>query len=810
MPIIKQKGFIHILGSILLLVILLGGVGVGLYLVQHSTIFKSKASQAPILDALEMTDSTGNPIQCDASTNPPTCNISSPEVNFKIKNINALITSATFNITKVVFAQEDSTGNTPGETPTTPVPVLDTSSNTQTCAQGNCNACATQTISACGNQNAYAGDCNFATACKNNPSGTYTCKSKENPNGCSFDQYDCSSCNSSVTGVGIINSVTTTPQSSPVSTNESSQCASDCNKCAKRYDSNLQKYTYDTCIDDKNQSSLQDPQSFCKNGATKFRCLASKNNNCVSDLEGSYSYTCPISTTPENASSPKPKVTVTSTSMNINGSNVTLGANFAQKITLPVADLTKESDIPIKIDAVYSDGQTKSFFITFHYKEKQATVPVVAKPSEQPIQTPIPANPISNNPSFACLPNPGLPIKVPVLVLEYYPPDPKNSNLLDGDETGWKEGAQADGRTIKFWEGKTLEMINKGIELINEATRYHGYKVANSPQFLNYSVLERKKYYQPIPNGYILEKKPKGNAVRPDYGGILKGLNICDYVDHKGVKEVWMYGYHNDNGIVPDESKMSSKYGDISNGQPKEESIPQQFRMPICKNSYVLYNFTYQPTGDPGNNLHNRMHQIENIIPFAEGSVFWPMRIWKGSDNSKGSIFWGNFSEVPNEFTGITTADGQRRIGYRSSCGNAHIPPNWTNAKKQEYRYDLNAQGEFNCETWNPDPSRTTYIKASCERWGCTDIGFYKWFMQNIPGYNNGIVYQGKSMRNWWEAMYDFNAFIEKDRSLFGGSIFCNSTTFQPQARVSTNQTGDVEKILQQYGEGGHEQETQP
>jgi len=58
-------------------------------------------------------------------------------------------------------------------------------------------------------------------------------------------------------------------------------------------------------------------------------------------------------------------------------------------------------------------------------------------------------------------------------------------------------------------------------------------------------------------------------------------------------------------------------------------------------------------------------------------------------------------------------------------------------------------------------------MNANCTQWGCTETGFYKWFMQNIPGYENGIVYKGIPMRNWWEAMYDFNAFIDAGRSLY-------------------------------------------
>lgn len=369
-----------------------------------------------------------------------------------------------------------------------------------------------------------------------------------------------------------------------------------------------------------------------------------------------------------------------------------------------------------------------------------------------------------------CIPVDSLPISVSVLVLEYYPRDSGNSNLLDGLETGWKQDASISGRTIQFWEEKTQEMISRGIPLINEATKYHGYKNATAPQFLNYQVLEKKKFYEPMPKGHLLENKPAGNAYRPDYGKILKNLNICDYVDNKGVKEVWIYGYHNDNGIVPDESRMSSRHGDISNSQPKEEGVAEQYRMPVCQNSYVLYNFTYQPNGDPGNNLHNRGHQIENIIPFAEGEGKWPPTV----ANTQGSIFWGDFSEYVQDNSPFVTQGGGRVSSYKSSCGNIHITPNWSNTKTQGYLYDLTETGSFNCETWHPDESKTIYSSANCDRWSCNDTGFYKWWMQNMPGFNNGIEYQGKKMRNWWEAMYDFNAFVDKGRSLFGESIFCD------------------------------------
>src|SRR3989344_372271 len=280
----------------------------------------------------------------------------------------------------------------------------------------------------------------------------------------------------------------------------------------------------------------------------------------------------------------------------------------------------------------------------------------------------------------ACI-NKNVPVSVPVLAMAYFPPDPNRPDYLDQEETGWG-GNNWSALTIKDWEQRTQQQIDTAIPYINEATKYHGYKDPNAVSSLNYSILDYKKFYEPMPRGDFAS----GTTYRVNYGKILRDQNICDYVDNRGVKEVWIYGYHSSK-IVPDESRMSSKYGDVSNSIPKEEYVPSEFKMPICNNSYVLYNFTYQPSGGIENNIHNRFHQIENVIPYAEGK--WP----PSRENIPGSIFWGDFSEYVQDYT---VRD------YKSSCGNTHITPNWTDQLTQGGHYDLTNNREFNCETWDP------------------------------------------------------------------------------------------------------------
>lgn len=336
---------------------------------------------------------------------------------------------------------------------------------------------------------------------------------------------------------------------------------------------------------------------------------------------------------------------------------------------------------------------------------------------------------------------------VKVLVLEYYPRDPANNSRLDLAETGINTSVQEKENYVNI-------SITNHLAFMRDATKFRGYNNSIPLSYLNYEIYERKKFYEKIPRGYQLWWT---TAKRPHYGQIMNNINICDYVNNHGVSDVWMFGYHS-SIIEPDESRMASKHGDISNSLPKESASDYaQYKMPICNKAYTLYNFNY----DRGNEsmAHNLIHHIENVIPFTENK--WP----PSSSTIQGSTFWGDFSEYIQSST---------IHNYKSSCGNAHYAPNWS-SPSDSYRYDLTNSKESNCTTWHPDESKTTFQNVSCSTWGCTELGFYKWFLQSIPGYNSCIQHNGKYMRNWWDAIHDFDAFIDQGRSLYQDQPNCTS-----------------------------------
>ncbi len=79
----------QIIGAVALLV-LIAGVGAGVYLVQTQQILKSKAS-GNFMEAFEIKDANGNIIQCDGSTNPPTCDTGTLDIQVRVRDANALL-----------------------------------------------------------------------------------------------------------------------------------------------------------------------------------------------------------------------------------------------------------------------------------------------------------------------------------------------------------------------------------------------------------------------------------------------------------------------------------------------------------------------------------------------------------------------------------------------------------------------------------------------------------------------------------------------------------------------------------------------
>jgi len=327
----------------------------------------------------------------------------------------------------------------------------------------------------------------------------------------------------------------------------------------------------------------------------------------------------------------------------------------------------------------------------------------------------------------------GIEYTIPVLSLSYLPVDKNNSNNIDLSITGpYLES----GTTISTIRQKINRINGELITGLENGSSYHKYKDSSSKSALNYYILESKEFLRPIlrtnNNDWIYIDQGDWGLTANHYEE-LSNINICDYVENKGIKEVWIWMYHygpdsdgdgeadldqNRYHVSPTESNMSGPYGDISNSYRIND-------LPVCKKTYVVYEYNY--TRDFGEAIEDHTHQIEATLREADSSIFWD----KFVGPSKGTF----------------------------SCGWTHCPPNvMSQCSTHNYDWTNGASVVSNCEDWKENGTGTTKT-ISCHTWAGSVCGsdsgdkFKVWWMQNIP-------------RSWWAYIGDFDNAMKNNVSL--------------------------------------------
>lgn len=365
---------------------------------------------------------------------------------------------------------------------------------------------------------------------------------------------------------------------------------------------------------------------------------------------------------------------------------------------------------------------------------------------------------------FAPIPTQNFNREMPILVISYYPPDPNNPENIDEKIAG----PNSHGKKISDIRNSVNSMTQQILQDLTIATKYKGYQNTELQPSLKYV-----QYGQTIE---ALQKLPRGNSLgggtyRPDYKKILTDMNICDYVDNKGVKQVWLWGYHFGE-IVPVESDMAmgklssnffnfSGYGDVSNSEKTND-------LPVCNHTYVLNNYNYDR--GVGEALEDHGHQFEALFNWLDARDTVPRDQWVDL------LFWGRF---------VGAGSGSFDKMQNPGCGWVHTPPNGT----EQYGWFNTQSVASDCIDWNPD--RTGKKNSiNCTTWSgsssCPNDGgrAYKiWWMQNFPGANNGLIYQGHALRNWWDLVYDLDGVLQQ-----GGGLYT------PQSEVTYTITDITDK----------------
>ncbi|HET6428818.1 MAG TPA: hypothetical protein VFJ30_10435 [Phycisphaerae bacterium] len=317
---------------------------------------------------------------------------------------------------------------------------------------------------------------------------------------------------------------------------------------------------------------------------------------------------------------------------------------------------------------------------------------------------------------------PKLPMEIPVIVVKYFP---VKGDLIDIAVTGdW-------GATLKSTREKTDKMTAQVAKSLQEGSRFRGYKNPAAKCSLVYRIVKTYEFLEPLPTA-----ARRGHKVpNTDYNKIVKRIGIRQWVEKKGIKEVWIWGYHG--GVVNLwESNMAGPWGDISNSNRDRKDLP------VLKRTYTVYHYNYQR--GPSEATEDHMHQFEAVLNYVDGRDRTPADKWSEL------LFWGKF----------VGSDRTHKI-VRPGCGWSHYPPN----AKGDYDWGNKRFVETDIEDWRPD-GKGKKKRMNCRRWRGDSLTWFVFWMQSFPGADNGLTYRGKPLTNWWVFIGDFDGAMRRGLKL--------------------------------------------
>lgn len=298
--------------------------------------------------------------------------------------------------------------------------------------------------------------------------------------------------------------------------------------------------------------------------------------------------------------------------------------------------------------------------------------------------------------------------EIPVLQVNYFP---ARQGSIDRAVTG---DVSAPLDSIRTHVARSTQTV---VEALETGSTYHGYKNSGAQPSLRYQIIDTIEFLEPLPT----TAKPGRRVPMTDYNTIMDRIGIEDWVMARGVKEIWLWGYH---GGVIDlwESNMAGPWGDISNSDRDLHDLP------VLDRTYTVYHYNYGR--GPSEAVEDHMHQIEAVLRHIDPHLFWDKFVGK-----------------PGE----------------GRCGWAHYPPNG----ERDYDWANRNYVWTDIEDWRPDGTGEKQ-RMNCTRWHCDSLTWFIYWMQNLPGADNGLIYQGHPLINWWIFIGDFDRAMRNQMGLVG------------------------------------------
>jgi hypothetical protein len=389
-------------------------------------------------------------------------------------------------------------------------------------------------------------------------------------------------------------------------------------------------------------------------------------------------------------------------------------------------------------------------------------------------------------------------IQVPVVIINYVPIKKGTDGLyyLNNDLTLNSNIPFDAPHKMLFDRAKTKILTDKIIEknAIEEGSRFRDYTTNIVKPYVDIDVVAYINVYDVkyIQNGTKLVDTTDDKINNPvtipwykiDYIDIMNRVNLKNYVENLGVKEVWLTTFPKEAGYLSfnvSESNMSPSINwvnarNVSNGgnQTLNTNSVTDYDLPRYNNTYVVY-------GDNGwrgadTDLHNRGHQLEAQLTFLDNQEAGDYKfLWT-------SAF------LPKDSLGA--------VVKRHRLGNTHYPASCDTS----YGYWSNQSSYTDITDWKPSGGKQTLTsvgtwlnrKYSFENtitmsspgpFATGSINYsndaqVKWFIfwwQSIPGYNNNITdtlsigtpTKNITMTNWWDIFYNWDSAISNKTKLY-------------------------------------------
>lgn len=288
------------------------------------------------------------------------------------------------------------------------------------------------------------------------------------------------------------------------------------------------------------------------------------------------------------------------------------------------------------------------------------------------------------------------PWTIRVLVVNYFPT--RDGKTLDAAVTGVRG-------TIEDLRKRCAQYSKEVARVLEEGSRFRAYRNKNAQPSLKYEIVDTLEFLEALPRS---AKKFQGGFL-PDYHAIMKRIDVPTWVQKKGVREIWIWAYHTKDSQLW-ESNMSSPWGDISNSDRDPNDLP------LLDRTYTVYHYNYGREVSMA--VHDHLHQIEFIMRELGGEL------------------WQIFEGRPGAWR----------------CGNCHFPPNG----RFDYDWYNKEPVESDIEDWKPEGFGEKK-KINSDTWENSDMKWYIYWMQSIPGRDNGLTYRGRRLTNWWIFIGDYD-----------------------------------------------------